>query len=498
VFAWEAINELIDENHITSENFHPLSHLVLQFIHGDFHIAKAENQDIKHIDANSFDGPIDRSSSWLPYALMHLLKLTLSLVMATTTNAETTMTISLPKWHHDTEVKRDGAQVDEEERNRIVYKVSDEEAHSRSMNPEQAYLATHIELRPVSNLSLDEMETYWLKACKLISSLVDANTNLSSRAVFCLNALIEAGKDSALPSRIWSALLIDLIDKLPLTISRAPIKSSSTSDDDRDGMCLQCCNLIFDLIVNHVRELQQNTDFTSIWLKFIRTLTSNLVLLGDQAGSIHSKMMEMIVTSLKLLVSAINIRLIKSTNAGKHGGESSSIHDAGNLANSAPAPEGLFQFVTELLGFSGSPMPEPAPSSTMQETVSSVKSTPIPKPTHAGPVPELTAKAIDLSQSSRFSTPTKPSSSKEAMIPTSSNSNRSDTNHQVDSMAIALDSDQTLLNLTWKTIISNYHDFPAHLRSIYPHLMDELDKLILASHDASTSASASEVSSTSI
>lgn len=479
VFAWEGLNEIIDENYTTSDNFDPLSHLVLQFIYGDFHVSMIENHDIKEFISSLPEGTIDRSSPWLQYALMHLLKLSLSVVMATTTTTDSSITISLPKWRSD-----DVAQ-DDHERNRILYKVCDEEAHSRR-NIESSYIATHISLRPVSSLSLEEVEAYWLKACKVMSSLVDANTAISSRAVFCLNALIEGGKDSALPSRIWSTLLVDLIDKLPLTITRPPAKP--VADTVRDGMCLQCCNLIFDLIVNHVRELQQNTDFTSIWLKFIRTLTENLVLLGDQAGNIHSKMMEMIVTSLKLLVSAINIRLVQSTSRSSDVlSSSSSTQDSDVLSNTAPAPEGLFQFVTELLGFSGSPLPEPKTLS-VTDSAKSTRSTPHhpsrPANIGYGSVPELTATAMDLSQSSRFSTPTKPQ--RESAIVQTSKTNRSEVN-EVDSIALTMVSDQTLLSLTWKTIIANYRDFPVHLRSIYPHLMDELDKLVLASHDSAES-----------
>lgn len=149
---------------------------------------------------------IDRTLPWLPYVMMHMLKLTLMIVLGTTTSTESVLRIPLPTWP--------GMNEPESDRIRVVYDVISEEIfdskiHEQKMNSNSipatptsaagkvdyqrsapSYYATHIALRPLL-YPVEEVELMWLKSCYVMSDLIDihGSSKVSLRAMLCLQVI---------------------------------------------------------------------------------------------------------------------------------------------------------------------------------------------------------------------------------------------------------------------------------------------------------------------
>lgn len=362
-----------------------------------------------------------------------------------------------------------------------------------------------------------------------------------------------------MPSKVWSTLLLQLFDNLPLLL-QLPSSNQATSSDsagsnhsvamdasshgissEKDVEIMidinqKCCDIIFHLIIHHVRELQTNTDFPTIWLQFLEILTKNLGFVREYSHMIHQaiqdRIMDMIMTSLHLLVSAITVR--QSKHQGSQGSQGSTIlasesfdsHDDLNsksdeerVAMNVPAPEGLFQFVTELLGFTGSPAPVSSESikSSKSETISqSCEATPMKSnsaASQAGDIPQLTAKAMDLSSSSKFSTPVKVTAHSHRS--TQSEGIKADATPSSTTNPIPMKSTYTtpiplsnpllqesplplskggdeeniegyekLLTMSWTRIISTYQTFPDIIKESNPQLLAEISKHISSKEES--------------
>jgi hypothetical protein len=77
---------------------------------------------------------------------------------------------------------------------------------------------------------------------------------------------------------------------------------------DSVDICHRCCNVVFDVMLENVRQMRENVEFQSIWIRFVSTLATNAALthknalqLSRQQPFFHDEVMGMLEALLRLL-----------------------------------------------------------------------------------------------------------------------------------------------------------------------------------------------------
>eukprot|EP01034_Spumella_vulgaris_P022368 gene22368-28490_t len=345
-FVWSAICFLIEQSMVGDINFTPCRHLVLRYLHGVFpgELALHEKEGHQHAAQHN---------QWMLPSMGHLLHMTL-MVLAGLLRAS-----SLPSRLLSAAATGSSALTSPAASSTFRTPLKDAPAKSRSAEADQvspggdcvsfpmpppflftpmkttdmgssprtdqrgdvasaAKTQTQAQMQSVRCIRLgkaEDVEVVWLESCKIFSELTNSlSSNTSKQAVDCLRMVLCSGRFAHLTDAIWLKCLNELISRLPLHYLTAAGKlGSSHSVDGAHGVdsvdiCHRCCNVVFDVILENVKQMRENVEFQSIWIRFISTLATivgstnkNALQLSGQQPFFHDEAMGMLEALLRLL-----------------------------------------------------------------------------------------------------------------------------------------------------------------------------------------------------
>lgn len=194
------------------------------------------------------------------------------------------------------------------------------------------------------------------------------------------------------PSNLWLRAIDELISRLPLSLITANMRMSAISDYTvTSDSCLKCCNVLFEVLLAHVRTLSaisnvtanptgaasvsssvtespppgnaENSElvalsFPSLWLRFISILATNAGIVSPGVH-FHEEMLEMIAALLRVLRYPIH-NLLNSSGGGS--GSGSNQQSSSSSSSSSTSAFGfLFLWSTQETTPAPAPAPAPAP-----------------------------------------------------------------------------------------------------------------------------------------
>ena len=83
-------------------------------------------------------------------------------------------------------------------------------------------------------------------------------------------------------------------------VTAANRSNNSLDANDSIDCCQRCCNVVFDVLLDHIKVLRDNVEFQSIWIRFLGTLSANAHA-TNKGQQIHEEMVEMLESLLRLL-----------------------------------------------------------------------------------------------------------------------------------------------------------------------------------------------------
>lgn len=205
-------------------------------------------------------------------------------------------TTSDPHYFHSMDVDITG-KVSHSENNSSMPEKS-----SRSINPNKDQQSTWLDVPCMQFTRMDECESIWVNTIGILSDLCNVpSLSLIHRAIYCLEVLISSGNVAMLPMPVWYKALDELIAKLPLNLVVVTNKlQPGLAPTEIHETCFRCCNLIFHLLVLHIRELRKAEHFTAMFIRYISAMAANAGV-SAKGYTTHTEMVSMIVALLRLL-----------------------------------------------------------------------------------------------------------------------------------------------------------------------------------------------------
>lgn len=149
---------------------------------------------------------------------------------------------------------------------------------------------------------MEESELIWVASISTLADMCNIpSLPIIHRAIYCLEVLISSGNVANLPRTIWYKALDELISRLPLNLVSTSTKlQPGLAPTEIHDICFKCCNLIFHLIVMHIRELRKGEHFTAMFIRSVSAMTANAGV-SAKGYTTHTEMISMIVALLRLL-----------------------------------------------------------------------------------------------------------------------------------------------------------------------------------------------------
>lgn len=147
--------------------------------------------------------------------------------------------------------------------------------------------ACSVSVRCIYFTRVEEVELLWLETCKIFADLGGSTTvTVADRALFCLETVLLAGTKCEFPSPLPLKAMGELAVRLPLNFSAVvsrlraahPQSGGQMSAQllaDAASICQRSCNLLFDLVVQHIKQMRDTDEFLPIWTRFISVLATN-------------------------------------------------------------------------------------------------------------------------------------------------------------------------------------------------------------------------------
>lgn len=149
---------------------------------------------------------------------------------------------------------------------------------------------------------MEESEGIWVSSIAILADLCNIpSLPLIHRAIYCLEVLISSGNVANLPMAVWYKALDELLSKMPLNLVMTTSKlQPGLAPTEIHETCFRCCNLIFHLIVMHIRELRKGEHFPAMFIRSISAMTANASV-SAKGYSTYTEMVSMIIALLRLL-----------------------------------------------------------------------------------------------------------------------------------------------------------------------------------------------------
>lgn len=479
-YVWDAVCFLIDKHLVNDMNLTPCRHLVLRFLHGVFPGDLDEEQ--------KFQDPSSRNSNavnpWLLESMTNLMKITTMAlagyksVGGLTNNANSSNkfnTAAQPSGSLRLSSISDGNSSSSSQLSSksipnsgsSVSISSDKTAKMTNQNMvtfplPPPFASSQLTVVSVELPKKEEVELLWLESCKTFADIANSMpADQSQRATFCLQSIFISGGICGLPDGLWFKALIELVNIMPINLAATSNskKFAMANEDEVIECCLRSCNVIFEMMVTHIKQLRKVKDFPSYWLRFISVLATNANLLM-KGVAMHEEMLEMIAALLRLL------------RPPPLPPQAPSKPEVSPVPQSKQKGGGIFQF---LWGFSNDASPSPSPPPPPPPPSGAATAAPvipsISNGTNNGNAPSTTS----TTPTNNTNTPVAPSAIPPPHV--QSPQNGVDMNGEGGVTANS-EGDAKLLCLCWKTICSLYPSLPATLRLKYAQLVSDLTRHI--------------------
>jgi len=289
-FVWEATCLLIDNNLLNDINFTPCRHLLLRFLFGVF----PGDEDF---DSSLQEKPSPLTNPWLMASMTRLMILT-SMAMAGYVSAE----------FGNNKMKEKSLNVPRSPTTKgefITFPLpsGSRQKHLTPSAPRNAIneeSSQHLTVLSVKFARPHEVEMLWIESCKNFADLVNVpSSDISQKATYCIHAILMSGGIVGLPKDCWFKVLQEMLNRLPLNIQDL-LQQRNGSEMEMIHRCLSSCNIVFEMLVGHIKELRDIPDFPSIWLRFTKVLSTNLSSV-QRDHPLYDEMLEMIAALLRLL-----------------------------------------------------------------------------------------------------------------------------------------------------------------------------------------------------
>ena len=125
----------------------------------------------------------------------------------------------------------------------------------------------------------------------------------SAQSIYLLHTILMSGGIVKVPKRCWIKSIDEMLERLPIDLKAAHQHFMSAPKKELNlvgDVCLQCCNLLFEVMVSNFRQLLSCKEFSTQWLKFMSVLALNLKLV-NRSIPLHDETVEMIGALLRLL-----------------------------------------------------------------------------------------------------------------------------------------------------------------------------------------------------
>jgi hypothetical protein len=282
--------------------------------------------------------------------------------------------------------------------------------------------SSHLTVLSIRFSRPNEVEMLWIESCKNFADLVNvSSSDISQKSTYCIHAILISGGIAGLPKDCWFKVLQEMLNRLPLNIQDL-IQQRHESEMDLVRKCLSSCNIVFEMLVGHIKELRDISDFPSVWLRFTKVLSTNLNSV-QRDHPLFDEMLEMIAALLRLLRPPI----LPTQHA-----------PAIMLASPQPPSSlGLLSFISPLIGYEA-----PQPKITQQQVTSFLMND--NKRIDGPPITE------DIVSTPNRNVSTSPNGSNDA----------------------------PLLTLSWKNLCAQSPSLPNALKAKNPQLVSDLQRFI--------------------
>lgn len=354
--VWEIISYLINEDLITDLNYTPCRHLLLKYLDRSLMVVDDGHQDSTKATEKTYKEMRANQQEWSSNAMLYLLKLTL-MAMAGYVQHRNSPSINGDEKLHTTPYKEafpptpkkrpssapsfaahdDPARVKDSP---TVCKVKSNNTRSMTFPDADAFSAQLFSPSKLDNRDLDhedndaqesiefanaknadrkgpapnwltvssiqfakedEVESLWLATVVLFADYCNIpSLPVIHRAEYCLEVLISAGNISFLPVEVWFHALDELISHLPIGLVSLIGKMTSLAQSEVNEVCCRCCNIIFHVLVFHIKELRKHEHFAAMYIRAISAMAGNASI-SQKGQLIHEEMLGMVIALLRLL-----------------------------------------------------------------------------------------------------------------------------------------------------------------------------------------------------
>jgi hypothetical protein len=437
---------------------------------------------------------------WLIYSMMNLLQLTLMVLAPPSSSSipdsQKMVVHALPAWlPGEIYATTRQCSASQTEKNRLIYRTS-AELDAKLAASGQVYHPTHIACEYLVVGDRGYQEALWLETCYVYSRYIvlgAQHLSIAHRALLCMEVLLRVGDTMALMPQTWTALLQELVSRLPLTIASPSSDSSSSShiSAEEERICLQACNLIFNLIIKRGKDFRSFSDnFQTIWLKFLSSLAANINASSRTSAFFTGEILEMVSALLRLLQPPSKSTPVKPQSQSdpialqtsirqvidqQQQQQSSNYRLEGKKEEKVPG----YSFLGNILGWNAKPS---RPNSTTATAAAVTSSTPTDLETEdviATATVTATATPITvLHQEVEVELVLSSSKQHDFDIPTIASS-ASGSDQQQQQVAGLSSEDDKLLSITWSTLNHVCASLPSHLKSHNPQLIADITRSLL-------------------
>lgn len=206
----------------------------------------------------------------------------------------------------------------------------------RSVSDESS---SHLTVLSIRFSRPNEVEMLWIESCKNFADLVNVSSSeISQKSIYCIHAILISGGIAGLPKDCWFKVLLEMLNRLPVNIQDL-IQQRHESEMELVRRCLSSCNIVFEMLVGHIKDLRDSSDFSSVWLRFTNVLSTNLSSV-QRDHPLFDEMLEMIAALLRLLRPPVLPAQSTPTNTV--------------ASPQPPTSLGLLSFISPLIGYEAS------------------------------------------------------------------------------------------------------------------------------------------------
>lgn len=412
-FVWEATCFLIDNNLLNDINFTPCRHLLLRFLFGVF----PGDEDF---DPSIQEKPSPLTNPFLTASMTRLMILTNMAMAGYVTGESNTSKIKEKSLKSPVSLTSKGEFITfplpSGSRQNPFTPNASRNATNEESNSQLTVLCIRF-ARP------NEVEMLWIESCKNFADLVNVPSyDISQKATYCIHSILISGGIVGLPKDCWFKALLEMLNRLPLNIQ--DYLAQQKNETELIHRCLSSCNIVFEMLVGHIKELRDIPDFPSIWLRFTKILSTNLISV-QRDHPLYDEMLEMIAALLRLLRPPVL----------------PAQHTPVNVVASPPPTKslGILSFITPLIGYDTPSQPK----ITQQQVTSFLMND--------------TKQANGISAEDSIGTPNRGPGTNEKHLASLNGNN-----------------DAALLKLSWKNLCSSCPSLPNLLKMKNPQLVLDL------------------------